>query len=246
MNYINTKDFHNYTLKTLDGEMGSIVDFYSNNKLTKIRFIVVNIGSIFKKNLVLLTNESIYKINHQDKQIHLYITSDELLHSPSLKYLDEISKLVNSEYYSHQFTVPLSISFRQYTDLKTTLFNNLLSGNEISRYSINTLDGSLVKIDGFLINRFNFKIDFIRFKMSGKSEILRTGVIRPEWITEISTHLGALRVPHSKMDLSKISKKLGFKITPQEIQRNDKQFLNLHENSSNYQRNKMLFTRHNI
>jgi len=67
MNYIDTQDLNNYSIKAQDGEIGKVSDFYFDEDLFYLRYLVVNTEPFLIRNLVLLSPISFLKINSNKK-----------------------------------------------------------------------------------------------------------------------------------------------------------------------------------
>jgi hypothetical protein len=145
MNYIDTQDLNNYSIKAQDGEIGKVSDFYFDEDLFYLRYLVVNTEPFLIRNLVLLSPISFLKINSNKKIVEVSMSKNELENSPKLDSAEVIScqyEKAYNEYFSWPYygvsayggyggygassgmITPFGIPWGQYEQLGRTPYNN--------------------------------------------------------------------------------------------------------------------------
>jgi len=142
MNYIDTQDLNNYSIKAQDGEIGKVSDFYFDEDLFYLRYLVVNTEPFLIRNLVLLSPISFLKINSNKKIVEVSMSKNELENSPKLDSAEVVSRQYEkayNEYFSWPYygvsayggygassgmITPFGIPWGQYEQLGRTPYNN--------------------------------------------------------------------------------------------------------------------------
>ena len=86
------KELLNYKIEGTDGKIGSIYDFYFDEKIWTIRYMVVNTGNFLFRNLVLISPIFIEDIETDEKIIKISLTKDQVKHSPDIDSARPISR----------------------------------------------------------------------------------------------------------------------------------------------------------
>lgn len=98
MSYIDTQNLKDYTIQAKDGDIGHISDFYFDEDLFYLRYLVVDTEPFLLRNLVVISPISFRKINSDEKIVELNITKKELEDSPRIDSVDVISRQYEMAY----------------------------------------------------------------------------------------------------------------------------------------------------
>ena len=72
-----------YTLGARDGKIGSVGDFYFDDRSWMVQSLVAHTGSWLADRLVLIPSSSLHPANHDDRMIPVDLTMEEIEHSSS-------------------------------------------------------------------------------------------------------------------------------------------------------------------
>ncbi|MBN1696113.1 MAG: hypothetical protein JW881_01255 [Spirochaetales bacterium] len=192
--YTSLKELSNYRILTHEGEIGKVSDFYFDEHIWTVRYIVVNTGGLILKNLVLLSPIFVDGIDNDKKDIKVDLTKDQVENSPDIdtaKPLSRLKEIEISRYYQTGFYwtgystwgmggLPAglrNISKSQPAENITDEETYLRSMDEVCGYHVETKTGGLGHISDIIINRNNWEIDFF---------VLNTGNIFPGEDIEVS------------------------------------------------------------
>jgi flavin reductase (DIM6/NTAB) family NADH-FMN oxidoreductase RutF len=224
MKYIDTQNLTQFSIKAADGDIGHITDFYFDENLFHLRYLVVDTEKFLKNKQVLVSPISFKKIDKEKKTISIFLTKKELEDLPSYKSVDIVSRQYEKAYYDH-FTwpyywrmhstgwtiAPYSINAKDYPKkvrnyngvinksklLEDDKKSSLRSSKEVSTYKIEGIDEKFGQIQGYILNPENLAIEF--FIINTMSYLPSTNVLlRPEWIEEISWNSKTVRFPFTK------------------------------------------------
>lgn len=224
MSYIDTQDLNKYTIKAIDGEIGHVTDFYFDEDLFYLRYLVVNTESFLLRNLVLVSPISFRNIDSKNKTIEVLLTKKELENSPSLGTVKVVSRQYEEAYNDH-FSWPDYWSYRSsawsigpygipwgdynLVDRNPRIFeskdeiieeaegNNLRSSKEVCSYSVSGSDKNFGHIQGFILDSKTLSIDFMIIDTINYIPS-KNVILRPEWAKNISWKSQAVKFPFSK------------------------------------------------
>jgi hypothetical protein len=78
------KDLESFAIHATDGDLGLVNDFYFDDKQWVVRYLVVETGSWSESKKVLLSPISIKHLNREDKTLTVFISMDQVKHSPTI------------------------------------------------------------------------------------------------------------------------------------------------------------------
>ena len=93
-----THDLEKYAIKSTDGEIGQVKDFYFDDDTWVVRYLVVETGSWFSSKKVLLSPVSIHQPNLADRTLSVSITKEQVWNSPDVDTDQSISRQNEEEY----------------------------------------------------------------------------------------------------------------------------------------------------
>lgn len=97
----NTKELYGNKLAALDGDIGHVKDFYFDDKIWVIRYLVVDTGSWLTGRLVLLSPHAFSKLDQHEKTLHVKLLKKQIENSPSIESHKPVSRQYEIEYYRY-------------------------------------------------------------------------------------------------------------------------------------------------
>ena len=96
-----TKDLDGYTIGAIDTDIGSVGDFYFDDRQWTIRYIVVSTGIIFSGRKVLISPLAL--LHPAWSPLHLYVnlTREQVQNSPSIDLHRPVSRQHEAEHHRH-------------------------------------------------------------------------------------------------------------------------------------------------
>lgn len=77
-----TKSLERHEIVARDGNIGHVADFYFDDQAWTIRYLVVDTGKWLTGRQVLLSPSVVTRHDHDQRQIHVDLTQDQVRHSP--------------------------------------------------------------------------------------------------------------------------------------------------------------------
>lgn len=197
-----TKTLKGYKLKGKDNEIGSVKDFYFDDKYWAIRYLVADTGNWLTGRQVLLSPYSLVNINEEEENIVVSLTEKQIEDSPSLDSDKPVSRQFERSY-SEYFAYPEYWNGRLMWGAWPYIIRepneseavkeqeeeswdpNLRSVKDVTGHDIQAEDGELGHVEGFIIDDENWAIRYLVINTknwwSGKKVL-----ISPQWIDRIS------------------------------------------------------------
>jgi hypothetical protein len=94
-------DLDDFSIHATDGNIGSIKDFYFDDKQWVIRYFIVETGSWLDSRKVLLSPISIKHLDLEEKVLTLSIAMDQVKHSPPIDTQQPVSQQYEIDYLSY-------------------------------------------------------------------------------------------------------------------------------------------------
>jgi uncharacterized protein YrrD len=95
------KTLRGYKLKSLDGELGSVKDFYFDDRHWAIRYLVANTGNWLVSRQVLISPYALAAVSRQEHHISIDLTRKRIENSPSLESDKPVSRQFEESYYGY-------------------------------------------------------------------------------------------------------------------------------------------------
>jgi hypothetical protein len=204
----NAKDLHGFTIQAIDGEIGTVDQFYFDDDTWAIRYLTVEKGNWLVGRLVLISPISIIgQPDWQTKRINVSLTKAQVQNSPTLDAHLPVSRqheIAYMGYYGYPFywgggnlwgPAPypgaLTSAARPFTAAGPALTGqpardaHLRSAEEVTGYYIGATDGEIGHLEGFVFDDESWAIRYIevgtRNWWPGKKVL-----IAPAWIESVS------------------------------------------------------------
>jgi len=195
------KTLKGYTLNSLDGEIGTVKEFYFDDQHWAIRYLVVETGSWLMDRQVLISPYALLVVNKEKQCIDIDLTKKQIENSPSLDTDKPVSRQFEEEYYGYYGWptywnglymwgsapyIVRDIEKRiEHTHSDKAWDPHLRSTHEVSGYHIQVVDGEIGHVDDFLIDDEAWAIRYLivdtKNWWSGKMVL-----VSPKWIERVS------------------------------------------------------------
>ena len=205
------KTLKDYSLKSLDGEIGKVKDFYFDDHYWQVQYLVVDTGNWIVSSKVLIAINSIRSVDHEKECINIDLTKEQIENSPSLDSEKPVSKQYQKKLttyyglpaywenlqpigvgmYAIAGVAPLPLSDAKVEKLDASKAAaevwdpNLRSLNHVSDYAIQSKDDKNSYIDDFMIDDTTWQIRYLvndpHAWLPGNKFLLST-----QWIESIS------------------------------------------------------------
>lgn len=101
---IKSKKIRNYKLSGIDGEVGSVKEFYFDDKFWTVRYLVANTGGWLSNRQVLISPYFLKNVDHDSELIYVDLTKSQIENSPSLEQDVPVSRQYEESYYNYYGT----------------------------------------------------------------------------------------------------------------------------------------------
>lgn len=199
---IKGKTIKGYKLNAIDGEIGSVKEFYFDDKFWTIRYLVVKTGGWLSERDVLISPYFIQSIDTDSGLVNVDLTKQKIQDSPSIDEDKPVSRQFEESYITYYGTpiywggthmwgnYPFLIrdQERWLSDSRQSDQHwdpNLRSSNEVVGYNFQATDGEIGHVKDFIINDETWTIRYLILDtknfLPGKKVLIST-----EWIDKIS------------------------------------------------------------
>jgi len=167
----NTKKLYGYKLAALDGDIGHVKDFYFDDKTWVVRYLVADTGTWLPERLVLLSPHAFGHFDEVDgKALPVNLTRKQIEDSPSIESHHPVSRQYEADYYRYYgwpaywsgggmwgggafpvvtLPVPEGSDGPRYQHRED---KHLQSARAVTGYQLQTTDGPIGQVSGFLID----------------------------------------------------------------------------------------------
>ena len=152
-----TKDLQGFKLDCNDGELGKIKDFYFDDLLWIVRYLVADTGRWLPRRKVLVSPLSLGKIDEDKKKIQVNLTKEIVEKSPSI-FPDQPFLRKEETALSGYYKWP---SYWENITLETEDTIHLRSAKEVTGYAVEALDGEVGVIANFIIDDADWTIRYL-------------------------------------------------------------------------------------
>jgi len=195
----------NYRLKALDGDIGKINDFFFNDDLWIIKYLVANTGDWLRERLVLLSPVTLGDPQWESEELPVNLSKDKIENSPPVEKHKPVSRQMEDKlmkYYA--WPVDYNYGFGSVNTLEMQIMQqrmqedsetdeesaknkkdeHLRSIKEVIGYDVQASDGIPGQVDDFIIDDKSWLIHYIIVD-TGKFLGGRKLTISPGWINNI-------------------------------------------------------------
>jgi hypothetical protein len=195
------KTLKEYTLDSLDGEIGGVEEFYFDDRFWTIRYLVANTGNWLTGRQVLISPYALVAAIQDGQHIAIDLTRRQIENGPSLSTDLPVSRQFEEAYYGyHGWPIywggPYMWGSYPYLERERGKSRDsnpsekawdpyLRSTNAVSGYEIQALDGEIGHVEDFVIDDETWAIRYLvvatRNWWPGKKVL-----ISPHWIDRVS------------------------------------------------------------
>lgn len=186
------KNFGDFGLRATDGEIGSVQEFYFDDKSWTIRYLVLKTHKWLPGRVVLISPSSLGTPDWERKVIPVSLTKSQIEQSPLLDDHRPITRKNEEElrkYYG-------------WTDYWNNVDLNLQSSNDVMSFKISARDGALGKVADFILDDTNWRI---RYMVVDTNEWLpsKKVLLSLDWIDQIVPEGKKVRVDLLRKQIEK-------------------------------------------
>ncbi|SRR5665213_1886457 len=195
------KSLRGYRLRSLDGDIGKVREFYFDDHFWTIRYLVADSGNWLSSRQVLISPYALSYVNQDEKTISVDLTQKQIEDSPALTSDEPVSRHFEQSYFAY-YGLPTywtgSYMWGAYPffvrDAKSTSPPvpgepvrdlHLRSTNAVTGYHIQATNGEAGHVEDFILDDRNWAIRYLVIDAghwwSGKKFL-----ISPHWIERIS------------------------------------------------------------
>jgi hypothetical protein len=168
---LNIKELYGTKLAALDGDIGHVKDFYFDDENWVIRYLIADTGSWLAERLVLLTPHAFGKLDQIEKTLHIKLHKKQIQDSPSIDSHKPVSRQYEIEYFGYYgwpaywngdamwgisgypiVLPPSKEEKREHQKYKHRDDKHLRSTQAVTGYNIETVDGTIGNVCGFLVD----------------------------------------------------------------------------------------------
>ena len=210
---ITAKTLSGYTLRSLDGDIGKVEEFYFDDHHWTVRYLVVNTGNWITGRQVLISPYALTAVNQKEQYIEINLTKRQIEDSPSLSHDKPVSRQFE-ESYSEYYGMPMYWSGPYLWGPNTNIVHDpkmwgksiqgeeswdphLRSTAAVSGYDIQASDGEIGHVEDFVIDDETWAIRYLVIDtqnwLPGKKVL-----ISPQWIERVSWGLSTVFVNLSR------------------------------------------------
>ena len=205
-----------YSIKSLNGEIGSAREFYFDDKHWTIRYLVVDTGDWLTGKVVLLSPYALVRVDDTNRQIDVELTKKQIEQSPSPESDKPVSRQFEEAYYGYygwpeywgdsyvwgyypQIARNLDKS-RQANKGGKPWNSHLRSTYDVKGHHIQAKDGEIGHVSDFIIDDESWTIHYLVIDTSNWW-MGKTVLISPKWIERVSWSEAKVFVHLSRDDI---------------------------------------------
>jgi hypothetical protein len=212
---MNAKHLKGFTIGAVDGELGTVDDFYFDDETWAVRYLTVDTGGWLGGRPVLISPYSIIRTDWQAKRFDVELTKKQVENSPDINTHLPVSRQHETEYLGYYgypyywdgpylwgpafFPAGAGVPTTARTaamvekDRKESADTHLRSANAVKGYSIEASDGEIGHVDGFIVDDQMWSVRYFeaatRNWWPGK-----TVLFSPAWIDRVDWMKSEVRV----------------------------------------------------
>lgn len=174
-----SKSLTGYSITAIDGELGSVTDFYFDDDTWTVRYLLVETGSWLSGRKVLISPQVIQRPDWEAKTFYVNLTKEQVKNSPGVDTAKPVSRqheILLSEYYPWPAywagglgvtgmmapaMPPLEQAVRESGPNDEEAGDpHLRSIDRVTGYIVKAVDGEIGDIEAFLLDEKTLAIDF--------------------------------------------------------------------------------------
>lgn len=198
---IKAKSLKGYKLNGVDGDVGSVKEFFFDDKFWTIRYLVANTGNWFTNKQVLISPYLIQSVDYESELVNVNLSKQQIKDSPEYESDKPVSRQFE-ETYADYYGTPVYWGgaymwgenaflerdrerWSTRNDYQESWDSNLRSTKDVTGHNFQALDGEIGEVDDFIINDDTWTIRYLILDtnswLPGKKILIST-----QWIDRIS------------------------------------------------------------
>jgi len=196
-----SKELFGYKIQADDGEIGKVYDFYFDDEIWTVRYIVVGTGNWLKDRKVLLVPSAAGHPDWKASTLPVRLTRKQVEESPEIDMDRPVSRQAEAELHRHyEWTpywvvsapgavppVPQEIKEKAKKEAqKDRVDPHLRSVREVAGYVVQAVDGGAGHVEQFIVDDSDWFIRYMVVDIRTWLIFLRKVLISPGWIERVS------------------------------------------------------------
>lgn len=198
---INAKALKGYKLKGLDGDIGSVKEFYFDDQHWAIRYLIADTGNWLTGRQVLISPYALVAVNKEEEYVEINLTKRQIENSPSLDSDKPVSRQYEEGYFGY-YGYPIywggvnmwgyypnivrdSDLWKEIVQEEKSWDSHLRSTKDVSGHHIQANNGEIGHVEDFIIDDETWAIRYFVIDTknwwTGKKVL-----ISPHWIDRVS------------------------------------------------------------
>ena len=208
-----------YKLDSLDGEIGSVKEFYFDDRHWAIRYLVADTGNWLTGRKVLISPYALKSVSKSEKHLGVDLTKKQIENSPSLDSHKPVSRQFEEDYFGYYgwptYWDGSSVwgnspnierdraKWGETAKTAKALDRHLRSTHEVTGYHLKATDGEIGHVEDFVIEDESWTIRYLTVGTKnwwpGKKVL-----VSPRWIERVSwsDSMVFINVPRETIKLS--------------------------------------------
>lgn len=195
-------ELKNYKLSCIDGEIGEVKEFYFDDNIWAIRYLIVNTGNWLTGRQVIISPNALNGVNVENQSISVNLTKDQIEKSPSLLNNEIISRSYEekyNEYYKFptywgganinetNVLPPLTVNNQHPENITRNPQdeNHLHKASDVIGYNIQAADGEIGNVEDFIIDDKTLAIRYLIVDTKNWW-VDKKVLVSPKWIEDVS------------------------------------------------------------
>ncbi|MFP4354256.1 MAG: PRC-barrel domain-containing protein [Phycisphaerae bacterium] len=207
------KNILRFKLQATDGKIGHVEDFYFDDQLWAVRYLVADTGDWLPGRQVLLAPRSIESADGNDKRVHVNLTRDQIENSPSVQEHRPVSRQLQiqlADYFgwTPYWESPAAAPIAWFPETATSDENlkaaemekedpHLRSIDEVLGYHIHARDGEIGHIEDFLVQDDDWSLKYAVVDTRNWLPAKKV-LVAMTWIGEVDWAAGEVKVDLQK------------------------------------------------
>ena len=178
----NTNALKGLVIRATDGDLGTVDDFYFDDRTWTIRYLTVATGGWLGGRSVLISPSSIVRTDWQANSLDVALTKKQVQDSPDIDTHKPVSQQQDAAYrayYDHPEDLVAEMIWREAPD------SQLRSSEAVTGYYMDAVDGEIGHLEGFILEDEAWVIRYIEVATRNWWPGKRV-LVSPAWIERVS------------------------------------------------------------
>lgn len=169
------ENLRDYELRSSEGEVGKVVDYYFDDHFWTVRYLVVETGGWLEQKRVLISPYAVAAVDEEKRAIRLNLTKEQIENSPTPETDPPVSRQFEMEYHDYygwpyywygtfpwgEHPQPLVRPGEVSAEEKHSWDPHLRSAREVDGYRVAATDGDIGHVADFVIDDETWSIRYL-------------------------------------------------------------------------------------